>query len=164
MKQRFYWFSLLTALLVAFILPGTALAKAQPTVPFKGQSSGVVTVTSFDAVAGIVYTHVAGEGEASHLGHFVVSADVGVEVATGLPHGNWTLTAANGDKLFLTMEGYGIDPTHGFGAFTVVGGTGRFADSGGSYEQIITFSVTPGSVEVVSYSDVLAGTIQVGNP
>lgn len=60
------------------------------------------------------------------------------------------------------MEGYGIDPTHGFGAFTVVGGTGRFTDSGGSYEQIITFSVTPGSVEVVSYSDVLAGTIQVG--
>lgn len=94
MKQRFYWFSLLTALLVAFILPGTALAKAQPTVPLKGRSSGVVTVTSFDAVAGIVYTHVAGEGEAS-ISVILWSVLMWVwRSPPAYPHGNWTLTAA----------------------------------------------------------------------
>jgi hypothetical protein len=163
MKQRLYWFSLMAAILVAFTLHGAALAAGQP-IPFKGQSRGLVTATGFDPVAGIAYIHVAGEGEATHLGHFLVNADVGVDVATGIPQGSWTLTAANGDKLFLAMGGYGIDPTHGFGAFTVVGGTGRFAGATGYYEQIITFSAQPGSVAVVSYSDVLAGTITVEQP
>ena len=52
-------------------------------------------------------------------------------VATGIPHGTWTLTAANGDQLFLDMTGYGIDDHHGFGQFTVTGGTGRFEGATG---------------------------------
>ena len=66
------------------------------------------------------------EGNATHLGRFAVTGDVALDVVTGIPLGTWTLTAANGDKLFLTMGGHGIDATHGFGAFTVVGGSGRF--------------------------------------
>jgi hypothetical protein len=157
MKQKMYGISFLAASLVALALSGPA--RAGQMVPFKGTSSGVVTATGFDPNTGIAYTHVAGEGQATHLGRFTVSADVAVVVATGIPQGTWTLTAANGDMLFLAMGGHGIDATHGFGAFTVVGGTGRFQGATGSYEQIITFAVPLGSSSTIPYTDVIEGTI-----
>ena len=157
MKQRLYGFRVLAApVLAALILSGSAAAEKQ--VPFKGGSSGVVTAVGFDPVKGIAYTHVAGEGQATHLGHFTVTGDVAVHVATGIPTGTWTLIAANGDMLFLEMTGSGIDPTHGFGEFTVVGGTGRFEGATGYYETI-TFAVPPGTADVIPYTDVLEGTI-----
>jgi hypothetical protein len=160
MSQRLYGFRVLAAVLAALILSGWATAGKQ--VPFKGRSSGVVTAVGFDSVKGIAYTRVAGEGEATHLGHFTVTGDVAVDVATGIPTGTWTLTAANGDMLFLKMTGSGIDPTHGFGEFTVVGGTGRFEGATGSYEQIITFAVPLGTADIIPYTDVLEGTISSG--
>ena len=146
MKHKMYGISFLAASLVALVLTGPARAGTQ--VPFQGMSSGVVTATGFDPVTGTAYTHVAGEGQATHLGHYTVSADAAVTVATGIPLGTWTLTAANGDQLFLSMGGHGIDATHGFGAFTVVGGTGRFQGATGYYEQIITFAV-PSAVRIL---------------
>jgi hypothetical protein len=64
--------------------------------------------------------------------------------------------------LFLAMGGHGIDPTHGAGTFTVVGGTGRFQGATGSYEQIITFAVPLGTSDSIPYTDVLTGTISAG--
>jgi len=157
MKQRMHGISFVAAALAALTLNGAVRAGQQ--VPFKGGSSGVVTATGFDPVTGIAYTHVAGKGQAAHLGHYTVSADVAVTVATGIPLGTWTLTAANGDQLFLSMGGHGIDATHGFGAFTVVGGTGRFQGATGYYEEIITFAVPLGSSDTIPYTDVLEGTI-----
>jgi hypothetical protein len=84
-------------------------------------------------------------------------------VATGNARGTWTLTAANGDMLFLAMERNGIDSTHGGGTFTVVGGTGRFQGASGSYEQIITFAVPLGTSDSIPYTDVLTGTISAGH-
>ena len=162
MKRRLYGVSILLAVLAVLTLSGSATAAANQ-VPFKGRSSGFVTTVGFDPVAGILSTRVEGEGQATHLGRFTVTGDVVVDVATGIPHGTWTLTAANGDRLFLTMTGHGIDPTHGFGAFTVVGGTGRFAGATGSYEQIITFAVPRGTSESIPYTDVLEGTIAFGH-
>jgi hypothetical protein len=158
MKQRLCGFNVLAAVLAALALSGPVSA-AEKQVPFKGASSGVVTTLGFDPVAGIVYTRLDGEGQATHLGRFTVTGEVAVDVATGIPLGTWTLTAANGDMLFLTMGGHGIDPTHGFGAFTVAGGTGRFQGATGYYEQIITFAVPPGTVDSTAYTDVLEGTI-----
>ena len=147
----------MTALLLSAALAGPGAAEKQ--VPFKGTSSGVVTAVGFDPVAGIAYTHVEGEGQATHLGQFTVTGNVAVDVATGIPLGTWTLTAANGDMLFLDMGGHGIDATHGFGAFTVAGGTGRFQGVTGYYEQIITFAVPLGSSDIIPYTDVFVGTI-----
>ena len=147
----------MTALLLTVALAGPATAGKQ--VPFKGTSSGVVTAVGFDPVTGIAYTQVAGEGQATHLGRFTVTGDVALDVATVIALGTWTLTAANGDMLFLDMTGYGIDATHGFGAFTVAGGTGRFQGATGYYEQIITFAVPIGSSDIIPYTDVLVGTI-----
>jgi hypothetical protein len=76
--------------------------------------------------------------------------------------GTATITAANGDKLFLTSGGVGIDTTHGLGTFTVVGGTGRFQGATGTYQQIITFAAK-GIVEgSIAYTEVLEGTISSG--
>ena len=161
MKQRLYWFSILVALLAALTLSWPALAAGKP-VPFKGRSSGVVTTVRVDTVAGLAYTHAVGQGRATHLGHFTQTGDTTVDLSTGNARGTWTLTAANGDKLFLTMTAYGIDPTHGVGTFTVVGGTGRFQGASGSYEQIITFTVEPGTNDS-TFTDVLTGAISFGH-
>jgi hypothetical protein len=162
MKQRLYRFSILVALLAALTLSGPAMA-AEQQAPFKGRSSGVVSAVGFDPVAGIAYTRVERQGQATHLGRFTVTGDVAVDVATGNARGTWTLTAANGDMLFLTMEGNGIDPTHGAGTFTVVGGTSRFQGASGSYEQIITFAVPLGTSDSIPYTDALTGTISFGH-
>jgi hypothetical protein len=165
MKQRLYGFSVLAAVLAALTLSGSATAGQQ--VPFKGRSSGVVVTTGFeDPCVSIsldghpcVSTTLDGEGEATHLGHFTVTAKVFVDVITGIAIGSWMLTAANGDVLFVTFVGFGIDPTHGGGDMTVEGGTGRFQGATGDYTQRITFSDPPGSKPTVSYTDVLEGTI-----
>jgi hypothetical protein len=160
MKQRLYWFSLVVAILAALTLSAPAMAAGKQ-VPFKGRSSGGVTTVGFDPVAGIAYTRAEGQGQATHLGRFTQTGDVGVDVATGNAQGTWTLTAANGDMLFLEMTAYGIDPTHGVGTFTVVGGTGRFQGASGSYEQIIVFVSEPGATNT-TFTDVLTGTISFG--
>src|SRR5262245_41700625 len=103
MKQRVYWFSILVAVLATLTLSAPALAAGHP-VPFKGRSSGTVTAVGFDPVAGIAYAHVEGQGQATHLGRFTETEDAAVDVATGNARGTWTLTAANGDRLFLDFE------------------------------------------------------------
>jgi hypothetical protein len=162
MKQRLYGFCILAAVLAALTLSGLATAAGKQ-VPFKGRSSGIVTTVGFDPVAGIAYAHVEGQGQATHLGRFTQTGDAAVDVATGNARGTWTLTAANGDMLFLEFEAKPtIDSTHGLGAFTVVGGTGRFQGASGFYEQIITFTVTPGTSDS-TFTDVLKGTISFGH-
>ena len=150
----------MAAMFLTAVLAGPAAAKNQ--VPFKGQSSGVITTVSVDPVAGIILTRAEGEGEATHLGRFTLTGYGSIHLALGIVRGNWTLTAANGDMLFLTMEAYGIDETHGAGTFTVVGGTGRFQGATGYYQQAITFAFPGGTAEVVPFTEVLEGTISFG--
>lgn len=128
-------------------------------VPFKETSTGIISTTGFDAVHGVIFTHVEGEGDATHLGHYTVKADVSIDAATGIPTGDWTLTAADGDMLFVDMTGHGIDSLHGFGEFTIVGGTGRFRGATGYYEQIATFGIPLGTADIIPYLNVSFGTI-----
>jgi hypothetical protein len=162
MKHRLYWFSALVVFLAVLALSGPAMAAEQP-VPFKGRSSGVVTVTG--ATGPVVYTHVVGEGEATHLGHFTLTAnaDVDTSLPGGPASGEWTLTAANGDTLSVHFVALGIDPTHGRGDFTIVGGTGRFAGATGSYTQLIAFASPPGSSPSTAYTDTIEGMISFGH-
>jgi hypothetical protein len=161
MTQRLYGFSVLAAVLAALTLGGLATAGQQ--VPFKGRSSGVVETTTCPDPplndTDFVCTIVDGEGEATHLGHFTVTAHVVVDLVADTVTGSWMLTAADGDVLFVTFVGFGIDPTHGGGNMTIMGGTGRFQGATGHYSQLITFSGTPGTLHGVSYTDVLEGTI-----
>ena len=154
MNHRWYGVGVLLAVLVVLTLSAPAIAAAKQ-VPFKGRSIGVATLV--DEAAGLI--RVEGQGQATHLGRFTQTALVGPDVETGGSRGTWTLTAANGDMLFLEMTAIGIDDTHGIGTFTVVGGTGRFAGASGSYEQRITFGVAPGTPEASPFTDELTGTI-----
>ena len=157
MKRQLYGFKLLAAVLAAFTLCGTASA-GKPLVPFKGQSTGVITTLGFDPVLGVVSTRSEGQGEATHLGRFTVTTEVSIYVFTpnGVAIGNWIYVTANGDKLFVHGVGSGADPLHGIGTFTITGGTGRFRGASGSYQQIITFAAPPNPATlVVAYSDVL---------
>lgn len=88
-----------------------------------------------------------------------MTANVVADVVTGIATGPWTLTSANGDMLFVNFVGYRIDPTHGGGDMTIVGGTGRFEGATGHYTQHITSSSTPGSLPTISYTDMLEGVI-----
>ena len=116
-------------------------------MPFKGQSTGVITTVGFDPELGVVSTRAEGQGEATHLGRFTVTAEVSIYVftPTGVVIGNWIYVTANGDKLFAHGIGSGgPDPLHGVGTFTITGGTGRFQGASGSYQQLITFAASPG--------------------
>jgi hypothetical protein len=160
MQHQFTRISLLVTILAVLALTGPASAKDQ--VPFKGQSSGVVVTTGFEdpCVSISLDGHpcqifaVDGEGEATHLGYFTVTAKVFIDVIANIPTGSWMLTAANGDVLFVTFVG-----SPGRGDMTVVGGTGRFQGATGHYTQSITFSAPPRTMPSVSYTDVLEGTI-----
>src|SRR5207237_5817496 len=72
----------LGVVLLAATLAGSALATRDDsvTVPFKGESSGVIIATGFDPVAGIAFAHIEGEGHATHFGRLTVSGDVALDV------------------------------------------------------------------------------------
>jgi hypothetical protein len=156
-NRRFYRLMALTAVLGALALAGSAMAGDQ--VPFKGKSSGVVQTVGFNPVTGTISTHATGTGEATHLGKFTLVADVTIQPSEGFVMGTYTLTAANGDKLFLTMSGHGVDPTHGAATFTIVEGTGRFLHASGQYDQLITFGLLPGTSNTIPYTEEIEGTI-----
>ena len=100
MKQRLYGFSVLVAVLAALTLSGTATAGGKE-VPLKGRSSGVIVpATCLDPNDSCTVLY--GEGEATPLGPFTVTARV-VEAETVT--GPWMLTTADGDVLFVTFEG-----------------------------------------------------------
>jgi hypothetical protein len=143
MKQRLYGFSVLAAVLAALTLSGTATAGGEE-VPFKGWSSGVIVPTPCldpNDICTVLY----GEGEATPLGPFTVTARVVVDQDAETVTGPWMLTTANGDVLFVTFVGFGIDETHGGGDMTVEGGTGRFQGATGRYTQLITFGDPEGT-------------------
>ena len=79
-----------------------------------------------------------GEGNATHLGRFTLTTAEVVNLATATGTGTFNLTAANGDRLFATTAG-GEDQftppnvSHVTLVATIVGGTGRFASSTGTF-------------------------------
>ena len=89
--------------------------------------------------AGFAQASITGSGNATHLGKFNLESHFCVN-EQGLPTSsmNGSLTAANGDKILIFMEdpstGFYFDPNDGLFhmEFTVVGGTGRFANATGN--------------------------------
>jgi hypothetical protein len=79
--------------------------------------------------------YITGEGNATHLGHFSVSATQ--MLIPGMPPGFFgvvVFTAANGDELHATVSGIvtELEPSPGGeGAYEITGGTGRFEGAGG---------------------------------
>jgi hypothetical protein len=127
----------LAVLVVMALAPATALgAQSGTDRPLRFISSGTGVVN----IATLTYTQDE-TSLVSHLGrcHTVGS---GAVIPTG-PNtfelrGSYTTTAANGDKLFVNVNGTNeVDPATGVGVFeslnTITGGTGRFRGASGTF-------------------------------
>jgi hypothetical protein len=112
-----------------------------------GSVAGVATIeyglTTQDASGDLaIPVESVAAGQFSHLGRVVVAeshttvilASAGYQASLVLD-GEATVTAANGDLLFLVFVGAGVRTSEGFDdtfVYEVVGGTGRFSGASGS--------------------------------
>src|SRR5262245_25226340 len=113
----------------------------------KGNLDGVATVgpLGFDTQTGLFYKPVTvnGSGTLSHLGKVTITGThrtefifTGNQITSSLVlDGQLTITAANGDQLYVQYTGSGVRTQNGFNDtfhYTITGGTGRFGGSSGS--------------------------------
>lgn len=159
MKQNSLKVSLSLAALTLLPLAYSAMAGAE--VPFKGVEVGGLTGGPFNFP--IVTIFCAGEGEATHLGHFTVTGEYFVNVLDATATGAFTITAANGDQLFITSIGHSLQPPtlkETVEDVTVTGGTGRFKGATGSWFMDAHFDFVFGGPEVTDpYVATLEGII-----
>ena len=115
------------------LLPLAHPAIAGDEVPYKGKEVGAVTKEAFQFP--FSQNSTVAEGEATYIGHYTLTGNFVVDVRSGTATGVFTLIAANGDMLFLDMEGHTVptDLTKTVANFTVTGGTGRFEGATGSF-------------------------------
>ncbi len=115
------------------LLPLAYPAMAGEELPYKGKEVGAVTKGAFQFP--FSYNSTVAEGEATLIGHYALTGNFVVDVRFGTATGVFTLTAANGDMLFLDMEGHAVPTnlTRTVADFTVTGGTGLFEGATGSF-------------------------------
>jgi len=130
-KQNYLKVGLVLTVLALLPLVRPALAGDQ--VPYQAEEVGAVTKGAFQFP--FAHQSTVAVGEATHIGHYTLAGDFVVDVRFGTATGVFTLTAANGDTLFLDMEGRAVptDLTRTVANFTVTGGTGRFEGATGSF-------------------------------
>jgi len=98
------------------------------TVPFKGKFTIIFSNNT-----------ITGTGEGTHIGRFTIIANHNDENYPYLT-GTGTITAANGDQIFITRSGYIEDNGNGTISVTfdntITRGTGRFSGATGSFTTI----------------------------
>jgi hypothetical protein len=118
------------ALLLPALVTGVASAVDGGTVPLRGSAAGsVVDVT---ATADGVLLTIHASGHATQLGNFRRVEELLLDPSTGTFTGSIVFRAANQDQLHVTMVGGFVSQTAAVGTYTVIGGTGRFAQASGS--------------------------------
>ncbi len=146
-----------TLMLTIFVLLGTIPASAVER-PFALNGTGVATLIT-DGSGHLIGAIPTGSGTATHLGQWTVSGTVHYTPdANGVLHstGDATLTAANGDKLQVQIDGI-LDPVAAMdqGVFRFVGGTGRFEGATGETNFVVSINPVTGgfSLTVVGKID-----------
>jgi len=139
-----------TLLPVLFLLLGTIPVSAAER-PFALSGTGVATliVNEQGLPIGAVPT---GSGTATHLGQWTVTGNVKYTPdANGVLHssGDATITASNGDKVQIQIEGV-LDPVAGMdqGLFHIVGGTGRFEGATGDANFVVQLNPLTGGFDL----------------
>ena len=121
------------------VLPALALpmqAAANDRIPVKARETGTFELLGPCQTGGMIL-EVTGTGHATQLGNYNGNYRECLDPATGaVTRGTFTLTAANGDKVFGTHSGQALptdDPNvvHYEDPGVITGGTGRFAGAGG---------------------------------
>ena len=137
---------MLTLLLLLGTMPAFAVER-----PFALHGSGVATLITDPS--GLPIGAVAtGSGTATHLGQWTVIGNPKYTPdANGVLHssGEATLTAANGDKLQIQIDGI-LDPVAGVdqGVFYFLGGTGRFEGASGSANFVVNINPVTGGFDL----------------
>lgn len=125
-------------------------------VPFRGTWEGSTVSAEFPE-PGVVFVVSAGEGEAAHLGRYVMSSPHFTYLADFTVEGEQNFTAANGDVLNATFTGQLLPRADGCleGTLpaTITGGTGRFAGATGSYDFHIVACPVPTGFDSVATID-----------
>jgi hypothetical protein len=139
------------ALLLAVTV--TPAARADHDRPFKGELESVATSFSLGddgvlTIEGTVGGHATIIGKLTGAFIYYVSPD-------GSFTGNLTKVAANGDEVFETFVGAFTSATTSAGSFTIVGGTGRFADASGGGD--FTGAVLSQTVIDIAFSGTISG-------
>jgi hypothetical protein len=139
-----------TLLPVLFLLLGTIPVSAAER-PFALSGTGVATliVNEQGMPIGAIPT---GSGTATHLGQWTVTGNVKYTPdANGVLHssGDATITASNGDKVQIQIEGV-LDPVAGMdqGLFHIVGGTGRFEGATGDANFVVQLNPLTGGFDL----------------
>ena len=136
-----------TLMLALFMFLGTIPTYAVER-PFALKGTGVATLVT-DGSGHLIGAIPTGSGTATYLGQWTVTGNVAYTPdSNGVLHssGDATITAANGDKLQVQIEGI-LDPVAGMdqGVFHIVGGTGRFEGATGDANFVVTLNpVTSG--------------------
>ena len=145
-----------TLMIALFLLLGTIPASAVER-PFALNGTGVATLLT-DESGNLTGAIATGSGTATHLGQWTVAGTVKYTPDNGVlrSSGEATLTAANGDKLKVEIDGI-LDPIAAVdqGVFRFVGGTGRFEGASGSANFVVTINPVTGgfSLTVVGKID-----------
>lgn len=149
-------------LLGLLVLPALALpmqAAAKDRLPLRGSESGTFQLLGPCETGGMIL-EVTGTGHTTQLGNYSGSYRECLDPATGaVTAGTFTLTAANGDKVFGTFSGRAL-PTDNPNVVAyqdpgvITGGTGRFAAASG----ILT---TSGLADLATgeYKGTIAGSV-----
>lgn len=148
---------MIVAILGLLVLGLASVATAGPSDrPFKGSASGDVTFNfvgqevcpTSDLFYGDLATDSQARGNASHMGRIEMTSRHCTPAGDAVTGGEMTLTAANGNEVYVDYAGSAPFPVAGVTEFvevtldfTITGGTGRFADAtgGGVMEAQIEF-------------------------
>ncbi|HXC70673.1 MAG TPA: hypothetical protein VN644_11885 [Pyrinomonadaceae bacterium] len=139
-----------TLMLMLVLLVGMTPASAVER-PFALSGTGVATLVT-DGSGHLIGAIPTGSGTATYLGQWTVAGTVHyIPDSDGVLHssGDATITAANGDKLQVSIDGI-LDPVAAVdqGIFHFVGGTGRFEGATGDANFLVSISPVTGGFEL----------------
>lgn len=130
---------------LAVSLASVAVSAVAAETPFKGKVNAVETG---QVVFPTRFLDREGTGTATHLGRFTEHVVMQINLPTMSSTGTATFTAANGDTLTANVVGQATrtGPTvlSIVEAYTITGGTGRFADATGTFTLQSTLEQTTG--------------------
>jgi hypothetical protein len=135
-------FSKMRIITLTIVLLLGAIPAAATERPFALNGRGVATFIT-DEAGHVIGANTITSGTATHLGTWTTTGTVHYappdENGKIPSSGEATIIAANGDKLYVVLQG-SFDPAVGtdHGLFTFVGGTGRFAGASGSADFVVT--------------------------
>jgi len=139
-----------TLMLTLFVVLGTIPASAVER-PFALKGTGVATLVT-DEAGHLIGAIPTGSGTATYLGQWTVAGIVHYTPdSNGVlrSSGEATLTAANGDKLNIQIDGI-LDPVAAVdqGVFHFVGGTGRFEGASGDANFVVSINPVTGGFDL----------------